>query len=276
MPRYIAVLSLALVAAAAMDDVQLPQAPIVAAAPVLVPPTIDILPRPPVRQIPVAQEAEELAQLQMQQHQQQPSRQAQPEGCSLSGQVKLCVNHAAMQRATCASDDLDCQCTWASVTTTCFAPCIAEKESADGMHVAKGDQEAICSQAAKFGKIAKDKEKQKQDEKNNRGKKKKDETRTGAPKNIDDMNNAPEPTANAANEKPKENNADDTNAAPSQDDSASDQARNQGSARKNGSNASVKQASNLDNASAPASAVSGAVLCLGLVLSMAYAIPSLF
>ncbi|KAJ2355882.1 hypothetical protein GGF43_002417 [Coemansia sp. RSA 2618] len=94
-----------------------------------------------------------------------------------------------MQRATCASDDLDCQCTWASKSTTCFAPCISEKEFSDGMHVARGEQDTICSQAAKYGQLAKDKEKQKQDEKNNKGKKKDQEQwSTTAPKDLNDVN----------------------------------------------------------------------------------------
>ncbi|KAJ2704870.1 hypothetical protein FB645_002903 [Coemansia sp. IMI 203386] len=269
MARHIAVIALAtIVAASTIDDVQLPQAPIVAAAPVLVPPTVDILPKPVARQIPVAQEAEELAQLQMQQ------RGSQPEGCSLSGQVKLCVNHAAMQRATCVSDDLDCQCTWASVTTTCFAPCIADKESSDGMHVAKGDQEAICSQAAKFGKIAKDKERQKLEEKNNKGKKKKEDVRTGLPKNIDDMNNTPEATAALGQPRDDARHNGPRDGSP---DAADDQQKNQSNARKGGSSGDVRQVSNLDSA-APARSASGSALGLGLglALGLTYAIPSLF
>ncbi|KAJ2807308.1 hypothetical protein H4R20_001334 [Coemansia guatemalensis] len=112
-----------------------------------------------------------------------------PAGCALSEQVKLCVNHSSMQRATCNSDDLDCQCTWASRMTTCYAPCIAEKEFSDGMHVAHGTQDSICSQAAKYGQIAKDKEKQRLEEKNNKGKKKLD-VPTTQPKDINDLNSA--------------------------------------------------------------------------------------
>ncbi|KAI9502055.1 hypothetical protein GGI25_004569 [Coemansia spiralis] len=149
-------LSLALCVHSAQD---LPQQPIVAAAPVLVPSAI------------IAQQ--------------------QKDGCSLAGQVRLCVNHSSMQRATCLSDDLDCQCTWASKITTCFAPCVSEKEFSDGMHVARGDQDAICSQAAKFGKIAKDKEKQKADEKNNKGKKiQPREEEPKVSKNINDVNDS--------------------------------------------------------------------------------------
>ncbi|KAJ2722691.1 hypothetical protein GGI07_003154 [Coemansia sp. Benny D115] len=188
---FIASAVLTIAAASTVDDLEGLQVPVASVAPVLLPPSVDADPqgsrlRPVARVVPVAVEAAEQAkaqqaQIYLQQH--------QVEGCALSGQVKLCVNHAAMQRATCASDDLDCQCTWAGVTTTCFSPCISDKESMDGMHVARGEQETICSQAAKFGKIAKDKERQKQEEKMNKGKKKK-EMRTSAPKNIDDMNNS--------------------------------------------------------------------------------------
>ncbi|KAJ2449433.1 hypothetical protein EV183_004890 [Coemansia sp. RSA 2336] len=119
---------------------------------------------------------------------------AQPVRCALAEQVRLCVNHASMQRATCSGDDLDCQCTWASKATTCFAPCISDKEFSDGMHVAHGDQDTICSQAAKFGKIAKDKEKQKQDEK--KGIKKVESS--VSPKSINDLNSLHDgPTASA-------------------------------------------------------------------------------
>ncbi|KAJ2681266.1 hypothetical protein GGH99_005300, partial [Coemansia sp. RSA 1285] len=142
-----------------------PEAPVVAAAAVLIPPAIS------------------------QQNTEQAPRQ-QAVGCSLAGQVRLCVNHSSMQRATCASDDLDCQCTWASKITTCFAPCISEKEFSDGMHVARGDQDAICSQAAKFGKIAKDKERQKQEEKTAKPKKKDQNSPTSALKDIDDLNDS--------------------------------------------------------------------------------------
>ncbi|KAJ2231070.1 zinc finger, AN1-type domain [Coemansia sp. RSA 518] len=94
-----------------------------------------------------------------------------------------------MQRSTCASDNLDCQCTWASEATLCFAPCVAEKEFSDGMHAAHGDQETVCAQAAKFGQAAKDKERLKQDEKKNKGKKQEKEvwTTTGA-KDMNDLN----------------------------------------------------------------------------------------
>ncbi|KAJ2730699.1 hypothetical protein IW152_005062 [Coemansia sp. BCRC 34962] len=109
------------------------------------------------------------------------------EVCALAGQVKLCTNHASMQLATCASDDLDCQCTWAGVMTTCFSPCIGDATAADGMHVAKGNQETLCAQAAKFGKIAKDRERQKLEEKNNKGKKK-EQTMTSFPRDINDLN----------------------------------------------------------------------------------------
>ncbi|KAJ2381305.1 hypothetical protein H4S02_006263 [Coemansia sp. RSA 2611] len=127
------------------------------------------------------------------------------QGCALAEQVRLCVNHSSMQRATCSGDDLDCQCTWASRATTCFAPCISDKEFSDGMHVAHGEQDTICSQAAKFGKIAKDKEQQKQDEKNNKGKKRQDQQSTAAsPKDINDLNSAhdaPTPADDAAKAK---------------------------------------------------------------------------
>ncbi|KAJ2457075.1 hypothetical protein GGF42_002895 [Coemansia sp. RSA 2424] len=113
------------------------------------------------------------------------------EVCALAGQVKLCTNHASMQLATCASDDLDCQCTWAGVMTTCFSPCIGDSTAADGQHVAKGNQDTICSQAAKFGKIAKDRERQRIDEKNNKGKKK-EQTMTSFPRDINDLNAAHE------------------------------------------------------------------------------------
>ncbi|KAJ2797220.1 hypothetical protein FBU31_006905 [Coemansia sp. 'formosensis'] len=125
------------------------------------------------------------------------------EVCALAGQVKLCTNHASMQLATCASDDLDCQCTWAGVMTTCFSPCIGDATAADGMHVAKGNQETLCSQAAKFGKIAKDRERQRLDEKNNKGRKK-EQTMTSFPRDINDLNSAheaaptPLPKADAA------------------------------------------------------------------------------
>ncbi|KAJ2849228.1 hypothetical protein IWW36_002780 [Coemansia brasiliensis] len=120
---------------------------------------------------------------------------AQRTGCALAEQVRLCVNHASMQRATCSGDDLDCQCTWASKATTCFAPCISDKEFSDGMHVAHGEQDTICSQAAKFGKIAKDKEKQKQDEKKGL---KKAESSSISPKNINDLNSLHDgPTASS-------------------------------------------------------------------------------
>lgn len=112
---------------------------------------------------------------------------APPAGCSLAGQVSLCVNHSAMQRATCAGDDLDCQCTWASKITTCYAPCITEKEFYDKMYVAKSDQENICAQAAKFGKLARDRERQRLDEKTNKGKKKEDQPKPVNP-NPRDMN----------------------------------------------------------------------------------------
>ncbi|KAJ1721598.1 hypothetical protein LPJ53_003909 [Coemansia erecta] len=267
----LAIVSLASLACA-FDAADIPQAPIVAAAPVLVPPTVDILPRPAKPAAPpVNADGDELAQVQMQQR--------EPEGCSLAGQVKLCVNHAAMQRATCASDDLDCQCTWASVTTTCFAPCIADKESSDGMHVAKGDQEAICSQAAKFGKIAKDKERQKQEEKANKGKKKKDEVRTSAPKNIDDMNSAQESSAAAAPE--------DDDAGPARrkgPDDARDGSVGSGSkgsagkpsGRNLGGNG-VKQVSAIDSGSASIGA--GSALLTGAAAAAAglfFAVPSLF
>ncbi|KAJ2502707.1 hypothetical protein GGH96_000869 [Coemansia sp. RSA 1972] len=112
-----------------------------------------------------------------------------PHGCSLSEQVRLCVNHTSMQRSTCASDNFDCQCTWASEATMCFAPCVSDKEFSDGMHAARGDQETACAQAAKFGQAAKDKERQKQDEKKNKGKKQEKEvwTTTGA-KDMNDLN----------------------------------------------------------------------------------------
>ncbi|KAJ2908482.1 hypothetical protein GGI21_002842 [Coemansia aciculifera] len=109
------------------------------------------------------------------------------EVCALAGQVKLCTNHASMQLATCASDDLDCQCTWAGVMTTCFSPCIGDSTSADGQHVAKGNQDTLCSQAAKFGKIAKDREKQRLEDKKNGGKKK-EQTMTSFPRDINDLN----------------------------------------------------------------------------------------
>ncbi|KAJ2779298.1 hypothetical protein GGI15_003919 [Coemansia interrupta] len=263
--------------ACAFDVADIPQAPIVAAAPVLVPPTVDILPRPAKpATLPVNSDGDELAQVQLQQQQQQ---QREPEGCSLAGQVKLCVNHAAMQRATCASDDLDCQCTWASVTTTCFAPCIADKESSDGMHVAKGDQEAICSQAAKFGKIAKDKERQKQEEKANKGKKKKDEVRTSVPKNIDDMNSAQESSAAAA---PEDDDAGPARRkSPGDDRGGSNGSSNKGgvgkpNSRNLGGNG-VKQVSAIDSGSGSIRAqnvlLTGAVaVAAGLV----FAAPSLF
>ncbi|KAJ2754553.1 hypothetical protein GGI19_002317 [Coemansia pectinata] len=109
------------------------------------------------------------------------------EVCALAGQVKLCTNHASMQLATCASDDLDCQCTWAGVMTTCFSPCISDPTAAGGMHSAKGNQDTICAQAAKFGKIAKDRERQRLDEKNNKGRKK-EQTMTSFPRDINDLN----------------------------------------------------------------------------------------
>ncbi|KAJ2382862.1 hypothetical protein GGI05_005516 [Coemansia sp. RSA 2603] len=269
----LALISLASLACA-FEASDIPQAPIVAAAPVLVPPTIDILPRPAKHAARHANvDSDELAQMQMQQR--------EPEGCSLAGQVKLCVNHAAMQRATCASDDLDCQCTWASVTTTCFAPCIADKESSDGMHVAKGDQEAICSQAAKFGKIAKDKERQKQEEKANKGKKKKEEVRTSAPKNIDDMNSAQESSAVAA-------------AAPEDDDAGPARRRGPGNAsngnggsgnkgsvgKSNGrklDGSSVKQVSAIDSGSASLRAGSAVLTGVGAAAAgLVFAMSSLF
>ncbi|KAJ1748073.1 hypothetical protein LPJ78_004835 [Coemansia sp. RSA 989] len=52
------------------------------------------------------------------------------------------------------------------------------------MRVAHGEQDTVCSQAAKFGKIAKDKEKQKQDEK--KGVKKVESS--VSPKSINDLN----------------------------------------------------------------------------------------
>ncbi|KAJ2001069.1 hypothetical protein GGI04_003883 [Coemansia thaxteri] len=89
---------------------------------------------------------------------------------------------------------------------TCFSPCIADRDAADGMHIAKGDQETVCSQAAKFGKIAKDRERQRLDEKNNKGKKK-EQVMTSIPRDINDLNSAhdfaaPSPVPDAAN-KPK-------------------------------------------------------------------------
>ncbi|KAJ2124489.1 hypothetical protein IW147_001658 [Coemansia sp. RSA 720] len=112
-----------------------------------------------------------------------------PRGCSLSEQVRLCVNHTSLQRSTCASDNFDCQCTWASEATMCFAPCVSDKEFSDGMHAARGDQETVCAQAAKFGQVAKDKERQKQEDKKNKGKKQEKEvwTTTGA-KDMNDLN----------------------------------------------------------------------------------------
>ncbi|KAI7835220.1 hypothetical protein BX661DRAFT_168377 [Kickxella alabastrina] len=155
--------------------------------------------RPQVRLSPIIFEDEEDA----------PS-QKKSQGCPLLGQVKLCVNHAAMQRATCSREDLDCQCIWAGVTTTCFSPCATEKESGDSMRVAKGDQDSICQQAAKFGKIAKEKERLRQDEKNNKVVKKKEATRTSVPKNIDDMNNTPSPNASNDNNANKSSDGKDS------------------------------------------------------------------
>ncbi|KAJ2051896.1 hypothetical protein GGI03_001103 [Coemansia sp. RSA 2337] len=109
------------------------------------------------------------------------------EVCALAGQVKLCTNHASMQLTTCASDDLDCQCTWAGVMTTCFSPCIGDPTASGGMQTAKGHQDTICAQAAKFGKIAKDRERQRLDEKNNKGRKK-EQTMTSFPRDINDLN----------------------------------------------------------------------------------------
>ncbi|KAJ2548398.1 hypothetical protein EV175_004847 [Coemansia sp. RSA 1933] len=170
-------LALAVNAAATSKDVpEAPEAPIVAAAAVLIPSAIS-------------------------QHSTGQARQPSAEavGCSLAGQVRLCVNHSSMQRATCASDDLDCQCTWASKITTCFAPCVSEKEFSDGMHVARGDQDAICSQAAKFGNLAKEKEKQKQFEKTAKPKKKDDaESPTVAVKDLNDVNESHDHTVAAA------------------------------------------------------------------------------
>ncbi|KAJ2402784.1 hypothetical protein GGI23_000464 [Coemansia sp. RSA 2559] len=148
-----------------------PEAPIVAAAAVLIPSAISQQSTGQTRQ---------------------PS--AEAVGCSLAGQVRLCVNHSSMQRASCASDDLDCQCTWASKITTCFAPCVSEKEFSDGMHVARGDQDAICSQAAKFGNLAKEKEKQRQFEKTAKPRKKDEaeSTPTAPVKDLNDVNDSHE------------------------------------------------------------------------------------
>ncbi|KAI8319689.1 hypothetical protein GQ54DRAFT_306085 [Martensiomyces pterosporus] len=166
-----------------VDSDLLPQAPLVAAAQAMVLPSANA---PSLSHIALPAPAADTDD--------SPAVRAapQPEGCTLAGQVKLCVNHSLMQRATCASDDLDCQCVWASKITTCYAPCLADKESVDGMHVAKGEQEAVCSQAAKFGKIAKDKERQRLEEKNTKGKKRPEQSRTSAPKNIIDVNSAHE------------------------------------------------------------------------------------
>ncbi|PIA13618.1 hypothetical protein COEREDRAFT_89445 [Coemansia reversa NRRL 1564] len=72
--------------------------------------------------------------------------------------------------------------------TTCYAPCITEKQFSDAMHVAHGEQDAVCSQAAKYGQIAKDKEKQRQEDKNNKGKKKPDPQSTNEVKDINELN----------------------------------------------------------------------------------------
>ncbi|KAJ2717072.1 hypothetical protein H4R19_000239 [Coemansia spiralis] len=84
--------------------------------------------------------------------------------CALAEQVRLCANHASLQRATCVADDLDCQCVWAGQLTTCFAPCTGDKLYADGMQAARSDQLTVCAQAAKFGPLAKDRERRLQDE----------------------------------------------------------------------------------------------------------------
>ncbi|KAJ2744510.1 hypothetical protein GGI20_002911 [Coemansia sp. BCRC 34301] len=81
--------------------------------------------------------------------------------------------------------------------TTCFSPCIGDSSAADGQHVAKGNQDTICAQAAKFGKIAKDRERQRIEEKNNKGKKK-EQTMTSFPRDINDLNAAHEAASTQA------------------------------------------------------------------------------
>ncbi|KAJ1798181.1 hypothetical protein LPJ59_002662 [Coemansia sp. RSA 2399] len=200
-----------------------PEAPVVAAAAVLIPSAIS---------------------QQSTGHTRQPS--AEAVGCSLAGQVRLCVNHSSMQRATCASDDLDCQCTWASKVTTCFAPCVSEKEFSDGMHVARGDQDAICSQAAKFGNLAKEKEKQKQFEKTAKPRKKDEaeSTPTAPLKDLNDLNDSHDratlspssPTAAdaAGNMPPHAGRKDPSAAGPKHAVSPGSSSKNKGSAAKSG------------------------------------------
>ncbi|KAJ2076906.1 hypothetical protein H4R24_005436 [Coemansia sp. RSA 988] len=80
------------------------------------------------------------------------------------------------------------------------------------MHEAHNAQDSICSQAAKYGQIAKDKEKQRLDEKNNKGKKKLD-VPTSSPKDINDLNSVLESATSGVEKHPEsisDANPDDT------------------------------------------------------------------
>ncbi|KAJ2801710.1 hypothetical protein H4R21_002697 [Coemansia helicoidea] len=116
--------------------------------------------------------------------------------CALAEQVRLCVSHTSMQRALCPAEDLDCQCLWAGHSTMCFAPCVAEKVFADGMHVARGDQLTVCSQAAKFGPLAKERERLRQEERSGRRPNRPSEPvpqqPAASPRNINELNAAHE------------------------------------------------------------------------------------
>ncbi|ORX70596.1 hypothetical protein DL89DRAFT_292245 [Linderina pennispora] len=140
-----------------------------------------------------------------------------PQGCALDGQVRLCVNHSTMQRETCAADDLDCQCTWAQKLTQCYAPCMSDKVNSDNMHAAKADQDGICQQAAKNGKIAKDKERLKKEQKNGKSKK---QTQNIQQKNINDLASSHDLSTQAADEESTKQKPAKEDKAPDSSDSA--------------------------------------------------------